>query len=124
MGSRTPMRPVEQTSTSPADVASTSATCSAVRCVSAKPSGPVHAFAPPELSTTAVARPSRTAWRVQATGAANTRFVVRTAAATSSGPSLTTSATSRAPVDLSPAATPAARKPCGVVTVTGRPPRS
>ena len=36
------------------------------------------------------------------------------------GPSLTTSATSFAPVDLRPAATPAARKPAGAVMLMGR----
>ena len=58
IGSRTPIRPVEQTATS---IAPTSwpaacrapATCSAVRCVSAKPSGPVQALAPPEFKITA-----------------------------------------------------------------------
>jgi hypothetical protein len=47
MGRRSPMRPVEQTTTSPAATPSTSATCSAVRWVSWKPGAPVQAFAPP-----------------------------------------------------------------------------
>ena len=48
-----------------------------------------------------------------ATGAAFTRLRVNTPAAACSGPSLSTRATSRSPEDFSPAATPAARKPCG-----------
>ncbi|CAM5304120.1 hypothetical protein SABIM44S_05382 [Streptomyces abikoensis] len=53
IGSRTPISPVEATATSPALWPRTSAAFSAVACVSWKPSGPVHAFAPPEFSTTA-----------------------------------------------------------------------
>jgi hypothetical protein len=56
MGSRTPIRPVEATATSIAPMPSSAAACSAVAWVSWKPSGPVQAFAPPELSTTARAR--------------------------------------------------------------------
>src|SRR6185369_3213336 len=118
IGSRTPISPVEQTATSPAPIPSPPATCSAVTWVSAKPSGPVQAFAPPELRTTARSRPSATAWRVHWTGAACTRLVVNTAAAASDGPSLTTSATSGRPDGFRPAATPAARKPFGAVTLT------
>ena len=40
IGSRSPIRPVEQTTTSPDEQPSRAAMCSAVRCVSAKPSGP------------------------------------------------------------------------------------
>ena len=80
----------------------------------AKPAGPVQALAPPELRTTAREpavreRPARD----HSTGAALTRLLVKTPAAASSGPSLTTSATSGPPLAFSPAATPAARKPCG-----------
>ncbi len=124
IGSRTPMSPVEQTATSPAPQPSRSATCSAVAWVSWKPSGPVHALAPPELRTTARnAPPTSTCWD-QSTGAALNRLVVKTPAADWSGPSFTTSATSGAPLLLSPAATPAARNPCGAVTpvLTARPP--
>ena len=42
---------------------STAAVCSAVAWVSWKPSGPVQALAPPELSTTARTAPSRTTCR-------------------------------------------------------------
>ncbi len=58
IGSRTPIRPVEHTATSPAPMSSSEATFSAVAWVSWKPPVPVHAFAPPELSTTARTRPS------------------------------------------------------------------
>ena len=53
IGSRTPIRPVEQIPTSPDEIPRTSATFSADLWVSAKPSGPVHAFAPPLLRSTA-----------------------------------------------------------------------
>ncbi len=121
IGSRSPMSPVEQMATSAAETPSSSATCSAVRWVSRKPSGPVQAFAPPEFSTTASTRPSDTTCRDQTTGAAWTRLVVKTAAAACSGPSLTTSATSGRPLGLRPAVTPAARNPWGAVTLTALP---
>ncbi len=117
MGRRTPMRPVEQTATSPAPIPSAPATCSAVAWVSANPAGPVQAFAPPELRMTARSRPSARAWRLQSTGAAWTRLAVKIPAAASDGPSLTTSATSGRPDGFNPAVTPAARKPRGAVTL-------
>ena len=58
-----------------------SPTYSAVAWVSWKPAGPVQALAPPELSTTASTRPSRTTCWVQTTGAALTRLAVKTPAA-------------------------------------------
>ena len=123
MGSRSPIRPVEQTAISPAE--SASAGREALRglaCVSAKPSGPVQAFAPPELSSTARTRPPRSTCCVHSTGAAFTRLAVNTAAAAREGPSLMTTATSRAPDGFSPAATPAARNPSGAVTLMYFPP--
>ena len=124
IGRRSPISPVEQTSTSWAATSSRSARCSAVRWVSAKPSGPVHAFAPPEFRTTARARPSETAWRDQRTGAAWTRLRVNTAAAVSRGPSLRMRERSSLPVALMPAARPTARKPRGRVIDMGAPERS
>ena len=53
IGSRTPIRPVEQIPTSPDEIPRTSATFSADLWVSANPSGPVHAFAPPLLRSPA-----------------------------------------------------------------------
>lgn len=77
IGSRSPISPVEQTATSTAPVSvpqvdSAAATASAVAWVSAKPSGPVQAFAPPELSTTARSRPVVSTCRLHSTGAAFT----------------------------------------------------
>src|SRR4051794_33153858 len=125
IGSRVPINPVEQTATSPAPTSAppvdrAAATSSAVRWVSPNPAGPVHALAPPELSTTACRRPSATARWDQSTGAALTRFVVNTAAATWSGPVLTTSARSGRPLGFRPAVTPPARKPTAPVTLTAR----
>src|SRR4029450_822344 len=98
------------------------ATSSAVACVSPTPSPPVHAFAPQEWSTPAASRPSRTTCCDHRTGAALTRFLVKTAAAALVGPSLTINATSR-PASLMPAARPAARKPWAGVTLIARPRR-
>jgi hypothetical protein len=129
MGSRSPIRPVEQTAISPADspsvpsaaarvpVVRLCASRSAVAWVSWKPSGPVQALAPPELSATARTRPPAATCWVQSTGAALTRLLVNTAAAAREGPSLITTATSRSPEVFRPAATPAARKPSGAVTL-------
>src|SRR4051794_15181855 len=118
IGSRTPMSPVLATATSTAPRPSSAAACSAVAWVSPKPSGPVQALAPPEFRTTARSRWPASTWRLHCTGAAGKRLVVKTPAAASSGPSLTTRATSGSPLDFSPAATPVARKPRGAVTVT------
>src|SRR3954452_2625491 len=121
IGSRTPISPVLATATSTAPRSSWAAACSAVACVSWKPSGPVHALAPPELRTTARARSPASTCRLHSTGAAGKRLVVKTAAAASSGPWLSTTATSGAPEDLRPAATPAAENPAGAVTLTVHP---
>src|SRR5919107_2858427 len=118
IGSRTPISPVLQTATSIAPRPSSAAACSAVAWVSPKPSGPVQALAPPELSTTARARSPASTCRLHSTGAAGKRLVVNTAAAASSGPWLRTTATSRPPLDFSPAAPPAAEKPLGAVVLT------
>ena len=117
IGSCSPISPVEHTAMSVAERPRTSATFSAVAWVFWKPSGPVQAFAPPELSTTASTRPSRSTCRDQWIGAAATRLVVKTAAAVRCGPSLTTRARSGFPEAFNPAVTPAARKPSGVVTL-------
>ena len=53
-----PMRPVEQTSTSAASNPRPSAVSAHMPRASARPASPVAAFALPELSTTAAARPS------------------------------------------------------------------
>src|SRR5215470_19298575 len=123
IGSRSPISPVEQIAISPAESSSAAARRSALWWVSVKPGGPVQALAPPELSSTARTRPPpRRTCCVHSTGAAFTRLAVNTAAAARDGPSLTTTATSRAPDGLSPAATPAARNPRGAVTLIYLPP--
>ena len=121
----TPITPVEQTRMSPASASRRPATCSAVAVVSAAPRAPVQALAEPELTMTARAAPGRpcspaTTSRDHTAGAAMNRLVVKTPAATSSGPSLTTRARSGLPEGLSPALMPAARKPLAAVTLTGR----
>ena len=115
IGSRSPISPVEQTATWPAAAEIAPASRSAVSRVSSSPAGPVHAFAPPEFSTTARTWPARVTCSVQRTGAALTRLEVKTAAAACDGPSLSTTATSGSPEAFSPAVTPAARKPRGAV---------
>src|ERR1035438_4078841 len=122
IGSRSPMSPVEHTAISPAESPRAAASRSALWWVSVKPAGPVHAFAPPELSSTARTRPPRTTCSVQSTGAALTRVVVNTAAAAREGPSFTTTARTGETESLRPAATPAARKPIGAVTLISWPP--
>src|SRR5262249_32188198 len=122
MGRRSPIRPVEQTAISPAESASRSARRSALEWGSAKPSAPVQAFAPPELSRPARTLPPRTTCWVHSTGAAFTRLTMNTPAAARDGPSLITTTTSRPPDALIPAATPAARNPSGAVTLMGWPP--
>jgi hypothetical protein len=119
IGSRSPIRPVEQTAISPGESPIAAARCSAVAWVSRNPARPVHALAPPELSTTARTRPPLTTWRVQITGAACTRLDVKTAAAAREGPSFSTTARSIWPDSFSPAVTPAARNPSGAVTLKG-----
>ena len=81
IGSRSPIRPVEQTATSSAETPSAIAAHSAVAWVSWKPAGPVHALAPPELSDDGATRPSRSTCCDHSTGAALTRLRVKTAAA-------------------------------------------
>src|SRR5690606_5355493 len=118
----TPISPVEQTATSIAPMPSASAVASAVRWVSPKPSGPVHALAPPEFRITARSRPSVSTCSDQITGAALTRLLVNRPAASYRGPLLITRARSGLPVAFNPQAVPAAWNPFGVVTLTGPPP--
>ena len=120
IGSRSPIRPVEQTAISPAESSRAAAQPlgGGVRVLEAE--RPVQALAPPELSTTARTRPPLATWRDQVTGAACTRLEVKTAAAARDGPSLITTATSRSPEVFRPATTPAARKPSGAVTTMVR----
>ena len=72
MGSSSPINPVEQTTTSPDEIFKDEPTNSAVRCVSANPCGPVHAFAPPEFRIAARTIFSLVTCLLQMTGAATT----------------------------------------------------
>src|SRR3954466_12683200 len=58
---------------------------------------------------------------LHSTGLALQRFVVKTAAAAFSGPRFRTSATSRFPLDFSPATTPEAENPDAAVTLMRSP---
>ena len=120
MGSRVPIRPVEQTATSPASIPSAAAVAPAMAWASVRPGCPVQALAPPEFRTTARSCPLATASRDHLTGAATTRLRVNTPAAANRGPRLATTARSRRPLALMPDATPAAANPWGAVTLMGR----
>src|SRR5207248_667170 len=76
----------------------------------------------PELSTTAAARPSCRCSRLTCTGAAATRFDVKTpAAVTAAWSAVATSARSGAPDALMPHASPPAAKPAAVTLIAARP---
>src|SRR5699024_12458028 len=93
----------------------------AIVAASLSPATSVHAFAPPELTTSAFAWPfSKAVWD-QRTGAAEIRLVVNTPAASNRGPLLTTRTTSSPPESFRPAATPLAVNPAGCVILTGPP---
>src|SRR5690242_3184828 len=79
-----------------------------------KPAGPVAQFAFPEFTTTARTRPleRRSELRPTSTGAATTRFLVKTAAACVEGPAQI-SARSALPLALMPAVTAENSKPLG-----------
>src|SRR5712671_4912043 len=98
-GSGTPITPVEQTTTCCARQPSNFATWSAVAREAAMPPGPTEQLAFPELTMTAriADADSCTCVRDRITGAACTRFCVKTAAA-DAGESETISATSSVPV--------------------------
>ncbi len=81
-GIRTPITPVERTSTSSGESASSFAAPSAIASASASPSAPVAAFAEPELITTACGSASSRCRLETTTGAACTRFAVHMAAPT------------------------------------------
>ena len=111
------MMPVEFTSTFSFLIARPRAACSAIERASAYPCFPVHAFAFPALTTIARALLRRIWRRVSCTGAAWTRFVVKTPAAVA-GRSETIIPRSGFPLGFKPHATPDALKPSG--SFTGR----
>ena len=117
IGSGLPITPVEQTTTSSAAMPSAARSPPPSRARRRMPWAPVQAFALPELTTTARARPSARCSRESTTGAAARRLRVNAPAA-AAAPSQATSARSGAPDSLMPQVTPAARKPRGKQTPT------
>src|SRR6266478_4216665 len=113
-GTCTPITPVEQTNNSAGVSNMRRAASSFVRSATVSPEAPVAQLALPALTTTARMRPldSRRFFFERVTGAATTRFCVKTAAA-DAGTSLDISARSSAPVFLRPQAVAAKRNPLG-----------
>ena len=113
-GKGTPITPVEHTKTSCGVMPSSAAARRAVARAAVIPAGPTEQFALPEFTTTARRRPFafRRCLRQSTTGAACTRFVVKTAAA-EAGSSLTSMPRSSAPVFFNPHAVAAKRNPRG-----------
>ena len=108
------MTPVEQTATSSGRQRRWRAASSTVLTEAAYPTVPVAQLALPALTMTARMRPFEAfKWALETTtGAATTRFCVKTAAA-EAGTSLERSARSRAPVFFRPQAVAAKRNPRG-----------
>ena len=94
IGIGTPIRPVEQTRTSRAEMPRLFAVICVISLASATPRLPVQAFAFPELTTMARARFPAACFALTFTGAAQTWFVVNIPA-TAAGTSETISARSR-----------------------------
>ena len=113
-GSRWPMTPVDAVSTAPTGMRSSAATASHTALTSARPAGPVSAFALPLLTSTAWMPPAGSRPCASSTGAALARFWVKTPAA-EHGASLTMSATSLR-LGLMPACRPANLNPSGTFT--------
>src|SRR5258708_39384976 len=113
-GTGTPITPVEQTNNSAGVSNMRRAASSFVRCATSSPWPPVAQLAFPALTTTARMRPldSRRFFFESTTGAATTRFCVKTAAAEALT-SLDMRARSRAPVFFRPHAVAAKRNPLG-----------
>src|SRR6267143_5315149 len=110
----TPITPVEQTKSSCGVQPSRFAASATVRKAAACPASPVAQFAFPAFTTTARMRPfdARKFCLEICTGAATTRFCVKTAAA-EAGTSLERIARSSAPVFFKPQAVAAKRNPRG-----------
>src|SRR5262249_40946965 len=110
----TPITPVEQTKSSCGWKLMRRAASSLVRCETEYPCSPVAQFALPAFTTTARIQPLEVCRFVfeSVTGAATTRFCVKTAAA-DAGTSLEMSAKSSAPVFFKPQAVAAKRNPLG-----------
>src|SRR3989441_38682 len=113
-GNGTPMTPVEQTKTSSTGQPRRLAASVTVRSAAASPAAPVAQLAFPAFTTTALIFPfeaRRCSLEIR-TGAATTRFCVKTAAA-EAGTSLEKTARSSAPVFFKPQAVAAKRNPRG-----------
>src|SRR6266481_3407329 len=119
-GSWTPITPVEQMKSSQGGRPRRRAASSTVREDAESPCAPVAQLALPAFTTTARMRPfdSFRCFLESVTGAATTRFCVKTAAA-EVGTSLERMARSRAPVFLRPQAVAAERKPLGRAASVG-----
>ena len=115
IGSGTPIKPVEQTSTSSVCKPNSLAVRAHIRRAWSKPTSPLQKLALPLLRMTARALPSARCSRSMAIDAPCTLLVVYTAAAFA-GRVEYTSAKSLAPDSLTPAWMPAARYPLGAVT--------
>src|SRR5437773_2059136 len=113
-GSGTPITPVEQTNNSCDAQPSRFAASATVRTAAAWPASPVAQLAFPAFTTTARMRPfDKRKFSLEIrTGAATTRFCVKTAAA-DAGTSLEITARSSAPVFFKPQAVAAKRNPKG-----------
>ena len=113
-GSGTPITPVEQTNNSCGKQPSRFAASATVRSAAAWPAAPVAQLALPAFTTTARMWPfdARRCSLERSTGAATTRFCVKTAAA-EAGTSLERIARSSAPVFFKPQAVAAKRNPRG-----------
>src|SRR5512138_2723177 len=117
-GSGTPMTPVEETRSESFGRPSARHAASEVAFTAPSPSA-LHALALPLLTTMPRRAPRDFSRFPHATGAANTRFLVKTTSETH-GTSLTTRARSGLPVFLMPQAAPAPRKPRTRISFTGR----
>src|SRR5215467_2880985 len=119
-GSGTPITPVEQTKSSRGARPRRLEVSSTVRSEARSPAGPVAQLAFPAFTTTARMRPLEAArcFLESVTGAATTRFCVKTAAAEAET-SLERMARSSAPVFLRPQAVAAKRNPFGSAASVG-----
>ena len=105
--------PVEASATAAGSTPAAIAAAPWVFAASSRPRRPVAALAQPEFTSTTFSSASLQRSRVTRTGAAAVPESVKRAALTGFSASQTSSPTSGRPLSLSPAATPAARKPSG-----------
>ena len=113
LSSWTPMTPVDATATWSSGTPAHIAPAPCILAAASIPWPPVAALALPALTATARSWASLVRVRLTITGAARTPELVKRAALVVPGSSETSRPTSRPPLGLIPAATPAARKPAG-----------